>query len=96
MKRSPALDVPDPYCWPGTDCLQNKLGLRDAEALRDIEGRIASVRDVEAATTTVPGDYRLGHVKAFHAHLFGDVYDWAGKTRTVDISKPGASFCHWR
>ncbi len=24
------------------------------------------------------------------------MYPWAGETRTVDISKPGARFCHWR
>jgi cell filamentation protein len=32
--------VPDPYCWPGSDCLRNKLGIRDPELLRTIEGRI--------------------------------------------------------
>lgn len=86
----------DPYCWPGTDCLANKLGLRDAAALRDAEFRLVSIRDVQAARTIIPGNYGLGHLQAFHRHLFGDLYKWAGQTRTVDISKPGARFCHWR
>ncbi|MET9299974.1 hypothetical protein ABZX66_11675 [Micromonospora aurantiaca] len=85
----------DPYCWPGTDCLANKLGLRDAAALRDAEFRLVSIRDVQAARTIIPGNYGLGHLQAFHRHLFGDLYKWAGQTRTVDISKP-ARFCHWR
>lgn len=88
--------MPDPYCWPGTDCLRNKLDIRDAELLRQLEGRIVSVRDVEVATSTIPGEYGLGHLTAFHARLFGDIYDWAGATRTVDIAKPGSRFCHWR
>lgn len=86
----------DPYCLPGTTCLRNELGVDDPEKLRIVEARIVSVRDVEILRNTLPGEYNLEHLKAFHRHLFGDVYDWAGETRTVDISKPGARFAHWR
>ncbi|MEU7173194.1 Fic family protein [Micromonospora tulbaghiae] len=86
----------DPYCWPGTECLVNRLSLRDAATLHEVEFRLVSIRDVQAARSTIPGNYGLGHLQAFHRHLFGDVYPWAGQTRTVDISKPGARFCHWR
>jgi cell filamentation protein len=35
------------------------------------------------------------HYRAVHHHLFQDVYAWAGKSRTVRISKPGsAPFCY--
>ncbi|MDR6322804.1 Fic/DOC family protein [Actinoplanes couchii] len=61
-----------------------------------MEFRIVSVRDVQAARTSIPGGYGLTHLQAFHRFLFQDLYLWAGKTRTVDISKPGARFCHWR
>jgi cell filamentation protein len=88
--------VIDPYCWPENDCLLNKLGIRDPEKLRRVEARIVAVRDVQIATATIPGEYGLEHLKEFHGRLFGDVYEWAGATRTVDISKPGAKFCHWR
>src|SRR3546814_1445179 len=30
--------------------------------------------------------------RELHNHLFQDVYDWAGRFRTVDISKPGSTF----
>src|SRR3546814_6223628 len=30
--------------------------------------------------------------RELHNHLFQDVYDWAGRLRTVDISKPGSTF----
>lgn len=35
----------------------------------------------------MPGAYDLAHLCRFHKRLFGDVYDWAGKVRTVDLSK---------
>lgn len=39
---------------------------------------------------------RLGyaHYKKIHRHLFQDVYAWAGKIRTVRISKAGSMFCY--
>ena len=96
LRRSPGFAVPDPYCIADTECLRNKLGITDPAVLADAEARIVSIRDVEAARTTIAGDYGLGHLQRFHRFLFRDVYDWAGTTRTVDISKPGARFCHWR
>ncbi|MGW4461480.1 Fic/DOC family protein [Micromonospora sp. NPDC004704] len=86
----------DPYCWPGTSCLKNVLGIRDAEQLALLEARLVSVRDVEIARKTIPGDFNLEHLKAFHRALFGDLYERAGETRTVDITKADSRFCHWR
>lgn len=86
----------DPYLVPGTDCLRNKLGLTDPKRLLEAEFRIVSIRDVQASTTSIPGSYGLAHLQSFHGFLFQDLYDWAGQTRIVDISKPGALFCHWR
>jgi cell filamentation protein len=34
------------------------------------------------------------HYRAVHRHLFQDVYRWAGKTRTIRISKDGNPFCY--
>ena len=86
----------DPYCWPDTDCLRNKLGIRDWNALSRSEARIVSARDVLVARSTIPGEYNLEHLKSFHRELFQDVFDWAGETRTVDIALPDARFGHWR
>ncbi len=38
----------------------------------------------------------LDELCGIHRHLFQDVYEWAGTTRTVDISKPGGQpFLPW-
>ena len=86
----------DPYCWPDTNCLRNKLDERDPDRLRTIEARLVGVRDVQMARETFPGEYNLEHLKGVHRHLFQDVYAWAGETRTVDIELPGSRFAHWK
>src|SRR5262245_27968401 len=85
----------DPYSLPGGECLQNKLGVTDPAVLVDVEARIVSIRDVELARETLPGEYNLQHYQEFHRHLFQDVYTWAGELRRVDISKGSSRFAHW-
>jgi cell filamentation protein len=86
----------DPYFDPHANCLKNKLGLTDPELLTTVESRIVSIRDAELARTVVPGEYNLAHLQAFHRQLFQDVYPWAGRFRTVDISRGDVRFASWR
>lgn len=95
-KKFGVQSVNDPYCWPGTSCLRNKLGIKESVRLAESESRIVSVRETELAQEILPGEYNLQHFKQFHCNLFLDLYDWAGETRYVDIEKPGARFAHWR
>jgi cell filamentation protein len=82
---------PDPYCYPGTTVLINRLGTRDQARLDAFEAEMTSDR----ATEPLPsGRLSYGHYRAIHRHLFQDVYRWAGKTRTVRISKSGSTFCY--
>jgi len=79
----------DPYVYPGTTILRNKLDIRDAATLDLAERRFTTIR----ARQGIPqGDFDLGHLKAIHHHLFQDVYEWAGKIRTVEISKGESQF----
>jgi cell filamentation protein len=79
----------DPYVYPGTTILRNKLGIRDADRLDYVERRLAT----ERATQGIPtGNFDLKHLRAIHRHLFQDIYDWAGELRTVEISKSGSQF----
>ncbi|WP_428151121.1 Fic/DOC family protein [Brevundimonas sp.] len=34
------------------------------------------------------------HYRAIHRHLFGPVYRWAGKDRTIRIAKDASMFCY--
>jgi len=77
----------DPYVYPGTDVLRNKLGIRNAAQLTVVETDLHDLRAAQLAERPIPGRYDLGHLQRFHRHLFGDVYEWAGQIRTVAIAK---------
>jgi cell filamentation protein len=40
------------------------------------------------------GRLSASHYRAIHHHLFQDVYTWAGKDRTVRLSKGESAFCY--
>lgn len=78
------------YCYPPSfTVLKNKLNIRDAATLDVVERRFVVAR----MTSGIPrGGFDLEHLKAIHRHLFQDVYSWAGKLRTVEMSKDGHQF----
>lgn len=82
--------IEDPYTYPGSTVLRNKLDLREQGALDDFEAEISYARSQEPFPV---GHLDFAHYKAIHHHLFQDVYDWAGVPRTVRISKDASPFC---
>ena len=86
-------ETDDPYVYPGTTTLRNRLGLTDPNDLDRVERLYAADR----ATQPIPrGRLDLRHLRAIHRHLFQDVYDWAGELRTVEISKGRQQFQFWQ
>jgi cell filamentation protein len=83
--------VDDPYCYPGTTVLRNKLGLKSQPELDAFESEMSFERSTEALPLGRLG-YR--HFRAIHRHLFQDIYAWAGKIRIVRISKGRSTFCY--
>jgi len=79
----------DPYLYPGTLILRNKLGIKDAVAFEKAERLIVTESQTEGVPT---GDFDLAHLQAIHRHLFQNWYDWAGEIRTVEIKKGGHQF----
>jgi len=82
----------DPYLYPGTSVLKNIPGIRDAEEQRAFEGRATAFRILELQRRPIVGNFDRTHLQAIHKHIFQDVYEWAGKLRTVEIAKPGSPF----
>ena len=85
---NPSLD----NCYEGTSCLINKLGIRDEEKLCSVEAQITFARSVMLEENPIVGDFGFEHFKKIHGFLFGDLYEWAGLARTVDISKKRTKF----
>lgn len=83
--------VADPYCYSDTTVLKNIPGIRDQAALDAFEAVVTAQRADEPLPS---GRLSLTHYRAIHHHLFQDVYAWAGRFRTVRISKDGSAFCY--
>ncbi len=80
------------YCYPNSNVLMNKLNIQDADALHTAEREITSLRLAAAKMQPIKGKFDMRHLQKIHAYLFGDIYDWAGKLRHVNIAK-GNQFC---
>ena len=79
-------------CYEGTTCLINKLGIKDEETLKQVEGNITFAKWAELEANPISLDFDFDHYKAIHKYLFEDLYDWAGTVRKIDISKKGTNF----
>jgi len=81
----------DPYCYKGRFVLKNRAGLKDAARLQAFELEMSALRAEEPLPN---GRFGPTHFRAVHRHLFGDVYSWAGRYRTVRTAKGGNVFCY--
>lgn len=82
----------DPYVYSGTDVLKNKFNLLDNNRLTQLERLYSTVRLTELHQSPIQGSFDLSHLQKIHKHIFQDIYEWAGKLRTVDIAK-STLFC---
>jgi cell filamentation protein len=80
----------DPYAYPGTEILKNKLGIREAATLESFELEMTLLRSEEPLPV---GRLSPTHYRKVHRHIFQDVYTWAGRYRTVQTGKGGNWFC---
>ena len=75
--------------------LKNKLGIESSAELAREEERISKIRAIELFETDFLSSLKAGTFDALskiHAFLFSDIYDFAGKVRTVNISKGNFRF----
>lgn len=75
--------------------LENKLGITSSAELADAEERLSKKRAAELFDDGLLESLEAGSfaaLKAIHRHLFGDIYDFAGEMRGVDIAKGGFRF----
>lgn len=86
----------DLYCYPNSDVLVNLLNIRDSTLLDEAEAEFTAerYRTYEPSQQTL-SDFSFEHLKHLHHHLFQDLFEWAGETRDVDISKGDTRFCTW-
>lgn len=75
--------------------LDNKLGITDAAELAEVEEKISKTKAAELFENGMLNSFEVGTfagLSEIHAFLFGDIYDFAGKMRTVNIAKGNFRF----
>lgn len=75
--------------------LENKLGIKNSAELAEAEERIGKLKARELFDSGLINDVEVGTfagLAAVHKHLFGEIYDFAGELRTVNISKGNFRF----
>lgn len=78
------------------DTMQNKLGISDAKELELIEYDITAANTQKVLKNSRPKKFNLELFLDLHRQLFEEIYNFAGKIRTVNISKPDSPvpFCY--
>ena len=75
--------------------LENKLGLTTSEELARVEERISKKKAIElfeqGMLDALPAG-RFSTLQAIHRYLFSEIYDFAGKIRTVNLAKGNFRF----
>jgi len=84
----------DPDVYPGTTVLKNIPGIRNQRTLDRFEADRVGQRSLELAEHPLTGFFDVTHLQRIHRYLFQDVYEWAGRFRTVDIAKGNSYFAH--
>lgn len=75
--------------------LNNKLGITNSAELAYEEEKISKKKALELFENGMLDKLEAGKIsslKAIHKYLFNDIYDFAGKIRTVNISKGSFRF----
>lgn len=75
--------------------LDNRFNITDSAELARVEEQISKKKAVELFENNYLDSYMVGSfamLSAIHRYLFEDIYDFAGKVRTVNISKGNFRF----
>lgn len=76
----------DPYLYDDSDVLKNRANIKDIELLRKAEADITNLA-MSAVYEQNYNKFGIDTLRDIHRIIFGQVYDWAGEFRTIQIVK---------
>lgn len=77
----------DPYLYDDADVLKNLAGIRDYELLRKAEADITNLAMAGIYNRRYE-KFNTDTLRDIHRTIFGQIYDWAGEFRTIQMIKP--------
>lgn len=82
-------------CYPDTTVLVNKLNIREQELLTKAEAILVTSCSARLEKEIEFNNVDFEFYKNIHKQIFGDLYEWAGMIRDINISKKGTVFCEY-
>ena len=76
----------DIYLFEDCKVLKNKLGIKNESELDKAESEFASISMMGLMDSGF-SDFSAKGTCAIHKTIFGDVYDWAGEYRIINVQK---------
>lgn len=76
----------DPYLFADTNVLENRANIKDSDLLRKAEADITNL----AMSALYERKYKTFNIDTLcdiHRTIFGQIYDWAGEFRTIQVVK---------
>lgn len=92
--RNNTNDIDEIYCYPN-GVLKNKLGITNEDILSNLEAELTSIKLANFLINPIKGNLDFDHYKKIHKEIFEDLFAFAGRTRTVSMSKGTTAFCLW-
>ena len=78
--------MPDPYLYEDVPVLRNKLGIKTEKILDLVEAEQSRANMMLLYERPFSSFLPAG-LREIHRFLFGDIYDWAGEYRIINIQK---------
>ena len=75
--------------------LENKLGINDSAELAREEEKISKIKAIELYESNIVKEFEVGKfsgLSKIHEFLFDEIYDFAGKVRSVNLAKGNFRF----
>ncbi len=95
MSKSSKYKVKDPLIDEKHGVFKNKLGMTIKEKLDYVETEYLINTYKKAATEySTDHTFTVKDICNLHKFFLGEVYEWAGKYRLVDLSSENIRFCH--
>lgn len=77
----------DYYLYDDFPVLRNLLDIKDEKLLEEAESNITYVKLLDIDDKICGDVFDYQRIKDIHAYIFGDLYEWAGKERGINIVK---------
>lgn len=77
----------DYYLYDDVPVLKNLLHIKDEKLLLEAESNITYIKLLDIDNKIKSDKFDYDRLKEIHFYIFGDIYEWAGKERGINIVK---------